>query len=309
MERSLAALATVQHGVVAREQLAALGFQPSAVDRRVAAGRLHVIHRGVYAVGHPVLGRDGRWLAAVLACGPGAALSHRSAAELHGFRSADAARIDVVVPRGRPQRHAGIAAHRPTRLAPDEVTEIRHIPVTAAERTLIDLAAVVTRRHLERACDDAERARTVDWSRVVELIERQPSRLGARRLRRVLSTHGIGESRTRSELEGRFLALCALHRMPRPDVNLVIAGYEVDFSWPAPRVVVETDGDEYHRTRVARERDRRRDADLTVAGWRVMRISHHRLDRDRRALVRDLRRLLATPPPSSGSLDADNDVK
>ncbi len=304
VDRRIATRAAGQHGVIGHDQVLRLGLGNSAISHRLVAGRLHTVHAGVYAVGHPVLTTKGRWMAAVLAGGPGAALSHQDGAALHAFRRDAGAKIHVTVPDRSGRRRPGIVFHRPRTLPEDEVTVVDGIPVTTPERTLLDLAEVVSRRQLERACDEAERLRAVDWSRAAELVERHPGKLGARRLRRVLLAHAIGDRRTRSELEERFLALCRRHGIPRPDVNTVVAGSEVDVAWRGARLVVEIDGDEWHRTAVARERDRRRDAALVADGWRVLRLGEGRLLTDGPRIAGELRSVLGAAcgaPPGSGA--------
>ncbi len=165
------------------------------------------------------------------------------------------------------------------------------IPVTTVARTLLDLGDVLDERQLSRACEEAERQRCVDWTDALLLVERHPGKLGAKRLRRVLAQQGVGEDRTRSELEQRFLAFCNHHRLGRAEVNSVVAGFEVDACWPAARVVVELDGFAYHGTRLDFERDRRRDAALAALRWVVIRATWARIEHDGRALAGDLRAL------------------
>jgi predicted transcriptional regulator of viral defense system len=286
----LARLAAARHGVVSVAQLHELGFDRDAIARRVQAGRLHRLHRGVYAVGHTVLKREGRWLAAVLACGPGAALSHRSAAALWGIRATAAARIDVAVPHTSGCRStARIVVHRSRRAVDTTVREA--IPVTTPMQTLVDLATALPRRRLEKACEDAEALQLFDLNR---LDARHP---GAKRLLEIVETHDLG-TMTRSELEDAFLELCDRHDIPRPLVNSRVEGFEVDFCWRAERLIVETDG-RRHATLAAFERDRARDAMLIALGWRVMRITKRQLRRNPdqvAALVLSARSpLLATP--------------
>jgi hypothetical protein len=282
----LAELAARQHGVVGIEHLRALGFDRDAIARRVAAGRLHRRHRGVYTVGHTVLTRNGAYLAAVLACGPHALLSHRSAAALWGLRPSDTPRIDVTVPHtsGARTTHA-IVVHRPLR-TPDPMTHAG-IPVTTPGRTLADLALALPRRQLEKAVEAAECLHLH-----VDIDDDHP---GAKRLREIADDD---IPFTRSELEDAFLELCDRHDIPRPLVNSTQEGIEVDFCWPAERLIVETDGGN-HRTRAAFERDRDRDARLTALGWRVMRFTTRQVRRGPRrvaALVLSARSpLLAIP--------------
>lgn len=262
-DRELSALAARQYGVVSRAQLWEMGFDDSAILRRVRAGRVHRIHLGVDAVGHTVLSRNARYLAAVLAAGDGAVLSHRSAAILWGIHRSDAAPIDVSVPRTCGFRSTrSIAVHRP-RLAPEQTTHAG-VRVTPPGPTLQDLAIAVPRRTLEKAAEMAEALR-LD-------VTLDPDHPGAARLARVLERHDP-HTTTRSPLEDEFLELCDRHGVPRPLVNTYVEGFEVDFVWPDARLIVETDSRTYHDSAEAFERDRARDARLTAAGWRVVRFT------------------------------------
>ena len=275
VDRPIVALAERQHGVVTREQLTALGFGKSAIDARIRAERLHRVHQGVYAVGRPTLTLKGRFIAAVLSCGPAAALSHIAAAVLSGLLPERGPRIDVTVPAGggRRRRKAVIVHRSP--LPEADVTTKDGIRVTTPARTLLDLADVLTRRQLERALDEAAYLR-------LDLSDLRPKagRRGSGRLAEVLKQHAPGTTRTRSKLEERMFTLCHSSRLATPEVNARIAGYEADFVWREQRLIVETDGWQAHGTRSAFERDRRRDADLLAAGWRVFRISYARLERE-----------------------------
>jgi Transcriptional regulator, AbiEi antitoxin/AbiEi antitoxin C-terminal domain/Protein of unknown function (DUF559) len=283
----LAALAARQHGVVTGAQLRELGLDGAAITRRIGDGRLHRLHRGVYAVGHPELTPRGRYLAAVLAVGPGAALSHESAAVLWGLRDPRGPRIDVTVPTpgGRARRRL-VIVHR-SRLASDELTIRDGIPVTTPVRTVIDLADVLTRRQLERTLDEASYL-GIDLTG----ISARQGRPGAGRIARVLAAHEAGSTWTRSELEERMLALCRQAGLPQPVVNDDVEGFEVDFHWPDQRLAVETDGWSAHHGRGAFERDRVKDAQLVEAGLRVVRITRNRLAREPRAVAAQLARLL-----------------
>jgi hypothetical protein len=270
---ALGRLANGQHGVVALAQLKALGMSPSAVRTRASAGKLHRIHHGVYAVGHRTLTIEARWLAAVLACGRGAVLSHHSAAKLWGIRRTDRTTIDVTT-LGRAGRvRKGIQAHIARRLAASDVTCTRAIPCTTVARTLLDLADVVDRRTLERALDRAEILQLFDGRAIEDVLESATGRRGAPILRSLLQGYEAGRAITESELEERFLALCADFGIPRPRVNAWIAldggAVKVDFLWAPQRLIVETDGRQVHGTRRAFEQDRRRDQRLLLAGYRV----------------------------------------
>jgi predicted transcriptional regulator of viral defense system len=256
----LADLAARQYGVVSVRQLRALGIDDAAVRRRVASGRLHRLYRGVYAVGHTVLTGHARWLAATMATG--GVLSHRSAAALWDIRPTAAARVDVTVSHTSGVRSTtAIVVHRPRR--PPETTTQEGIPVTTPGQTLADLATALPRRALEKAAESAE-ARRLD-------VVVPDGHSGAKRLAEAMA-HDLTHT-TRSPLEDAFLELCDAHGIPRPLVNTVIAGFEVDFCWPEQRLIVETDGRAHHGTRAAFERDRARDARLTALGWRVMRFT------------------------------------
>ena len=255
----MALLAYRQHGVVARRQLLALGLTRTQIEGRLARGHLHRVHAGVYAVGHRRLTRYGRWMAAVLANGEQAVLSHRSAAALWGIGEIEVARIEITVPhrpgngRGRP----GITNHR-TRNLPDEDRSVRFaIPVTAPSRTLIDLAAVVGSATLRKAVHAADR---------LELLD----------------VDGLG----------RFLRICDDASLPRPAVNVLIEGFEVDCLWSGPRLVVELDSYGFHRDPDAFETDRKRDVTLQLAGYRVLRFTHRRVVERPETVLAELRAAL-----------------
>jgi hypothetical protein len=229
-------------------------------------------------------------MAAVLACGEGAALSHFSAAVVWGLLDAEGQAIHVTSEKRR--RVLGIVVHR----APLEGERVRRhgIVVTTPSRTIVDLADVVPRRRiLERAIDEAEYL-GLDWRDAAPRHGRRGSGL----LASVLAVHEPGSTRTRSELEEHFLVLCDTSGFPRPEVNTSIEGYECDFVWREQRLIVETDGGAAHGTPAAKERDAVRDADLQIAGWRVIRIPSMRLLRRPEAVEVRLERLL-TPAPEA----------
>jgi predicted transcriptional regulator of viral defense system len=285
----IAALAARQHGLVARAQLIALGLGHRAIDHRVACGRLHVVHHGVYAVGHRRLTRQGHWMAAVLAAGPEAVLCRRAAAALWDLRRSAQTRIEVSTPHRRRHR-PGIEVHR-VRLQPDEMTVIDGIPVTTVARTLLDLAAVLPRPQLERAIERAEALRLAERVSLDALLRRRRGHRGTAALRETLEKD-VHPALTRSELEDRFLNFLGAHDLPRPEVNTLVEGLEVDFLWRAQGLVVEVDGRETHGTRAAFERDRERDRILQAHGWRVVRITWRQLHEAPDAVAADLARLL-----------------
>lgn len=294
VDRAIADLAERQHGVVSRRQLSGLGVGPRAIEHRVACGRLHRVHRGVYAVGHARLSPRGRLMGAVLAAGPGAFAGRRSAAPLWDLPAPAARGIEVTVPRARRAR-PGLTL-RAAFLPADERTILDGIPVTTVPRTLLDLAAVVAPHQLERAVNDAERRRLTDPLSLEALASRYPGRRGVAAVRALLAARRIGLSVTRSELESRFLVVLDSAGLPRPVGNtfLPIRGrsVEVDCVWVAQRVIVELDGRSFHEQARAFEEDRLRDRELAVAGWRVVRVTWRQLHEGRAALIADLRALL-----------------
>jgi very-short-patch-repair endonuclease len=284
---AIADIARRQHGVVGRAQLVTLGLGADAIDWRVRRRRLHTVHRGVYAVGHLGLTRNGRFMAAVLACGDGAALSHFSAAVLWEMLRDRAWPVHVTAMQRR--RVPGVRVHWSP--LDDERVRLDGIVVTTPARTLVDLADVAPRRLLERAIDEADYLR-LDLGGLAP----RHGRCGGGVLASVLAVHTAGSTRTRSELEEMFLRLCDSHGIPRPEVNVRIEGYECDFVWREAGLVVETDGGAAHGTARARERDRVKDARLLVAGWRVLRVTYVRLLGEPEAVAEDVRELLTQAP-------------
>jgi very-short-patch-repair endonuclease len=280
IDQQIAAPAGRQHGVIAHRQLVVLGVHPRAISHRAAAGRLHRLHVGVYAVGHTVLGERGRWMAAVLACGPNAALSHASAAALWEIRPSAATKVDITVPRTGRRERPGLRIHRPRTLAADEITTRHGIPVTTPARTILDLATTLTASRLEHLLDQAEIRELTDYPSLEALARAHPGHRGSRKLRAALSRHDAGTNVTRSGLEIAFKAVCRAHRLPQPRVNACIEGKEVDFLFPEQRLVVETDSWRYHKTRRAFENDRARDAVLARAGYRTLRFTDTHIEHD-----------------------------
>ncbi len=272
-----------------------LGFGADAIDHRLRTDRLHVVHRSVYAVGHRVLASHGRWMAAVLAGGRGAALSHLAGGALSGLGTGEGRRIDVSVPRRVAERR-GLRFHR-VALASDELVVRDRIRVTTVARTLLDLAAVLSRERLEQAIATAERLGLADSPSLPELMERYPRRRGMANLRAILGEPGLGTGITRSELEVRFLRFLRRHDLPRPEINawVEVGGrrLEVDCLWRDARLVVELDSRKHHLDRVAFEVDRARDRALVAAGFRCIRITWRQLHDQPHALAADLRSALA----------------
>jgi very-short-patch-repair endonuclease len=296
LDRLIVAIGARQHGVIALWQLLDLGLSPRAASDRVAAGRLHRVHQGVYAVGRPDLPPKGRWAAAVLACGDGALLSHRSAAALHGLLRVGGSPIDVTVPRRSCLSRPGLRIHRSTCLAPEDGTTVDGIACTSVAATLLSLAAVVPPNILESACNQAELDGVFDLEAIEELLERRRRAAGTARLRSVLSLDALGD-RSKSGLERRFLRLVRRAGLPEPAVNewIAVPGEEMqcDFVWHARRVIVEVDSWKFHSTRRAFHDDRRRDRALRFAGWQPLRFTDRDLDESSSAVVTELRTALA----------------
>ena len=285
-DEAIVALGVAQHCVFGLDQLYALGLSMSAVHKRKARSRLHRIHQSVYSlVPRELLTRRGHWMAAVLACGPGAVLSHRTAAALHGIRDTQRARIDVSVPTRSALRRHGIDVHRAPSLQPQDITVVDNIPCTSWARTQLDLAEVVNRRALERSFDQAEILELFDLRAIEDQLARNPTRRATPIVRLVLEEHYIGSTLTRSQLEEGFYALCVRYELPKPEVNAWIdlgdggPAILADFVWRPQRVIVETDGARYHGTHQARERDPRRDQRMIVAGWRPIRATWRQIFR------------------------------
>jgi hypothetical protein len=294
-DRGVADLARRQHGVVGREQLRALGLEPGAIKRRVQAGRLHVLHRGVYAVGHEAITVRGRWMAAVLASGPGAVLSHRSATALWGIWGQGAGESHVTVPRhtssrGSIRRHFGA-------LPPDEVTTRDGIPVTTAARAVLDLAADRGEAAAETALRELEYLGIYGPVSIPTLLKRHPNHRGASILTRCLQRlNDDPGGRVRSPLEELFLPFLDAHHLPRPRLNPWLSvgeeRFQVDCFWPRACLIGELDGFQVHGTKWALSRDHKRDRQLVAASLRVVRITSVQLRTEPSALAADLRSLL-----------------
>ena len=296
VDRSIAALAARQHGVVSLEQLRHLGLTASTVRKRHAAGKLHRIHRGVYAVGHTALTREGHWMAAVLAGGDGAVLSHRDAAALLGLRPNSRSRIEITVPRRSPCSRPGLQIHRCS-LPPQDVTVVDGIPCTTVARTVLDLAEELGRRPVERLIEQAERLRLFDRRALDDTLGRSTGRRGAAIVTAIFSEYEFGDPPTRNDLEEAMFGICSQAGLPKPRVNLWIPleddGVEADFAWPKERLIAETDGRDTHGTHAAFERDRARDRRLMRAGWRVARFTWREVMYEPERVAEDLRALLA----------------
>jgi hypothetical protein len=302
--RMIRELAEKQHGVVAHRQVLELGRGKGLALRRRAGGLLIPIHKGVYALGHQRLPREGRWMAAVLACGPGAVLSHSSGGHLWDLCGSYGA-VEVLRRSGgvRDEGHDGVWLHQTRRLDPFEVTVERGIPVAAIERVLLDLAARTDSKRLERIFVQAYKTGRLSWPRLDRVLERGRGCKGIGKLRRIALEVNPQALDTRSVTEIDFLALCRKVNLPTPSVNVLVGGHLVDFLWPVQKVVVETDSWSYHGDRPTFERDRQTDVDLIAAGYDVHRATYKMLERDPVPFLNNVRRALrkrtaSTSPPS-----------
>lgn len=288
----MAELATRQHGVVALRQLVSLGFGKRAVERRLRDGRLHPIHRDIYAVGHKRLTQRSYWWAAVLAYGEGALLSHRSAAALWGLARQRPGAVDVTAPMGRqgPSRRSGIWIHR-GRLHAEDRDERAGIPTTTVARTLFDFAEVEPIHRLEQAWEEADRLRLLRLAAVERVCERGYGRRALKPIRRLL-TAARAPAQGRSPLEERFQRFREAFGIPPGATNVEVLGKEVDVFWPAAKLIVELDSWEFHGHHAAFKRDRARDSRLLVAGYRTVRVTHDRLDTEAATLAAEIRALL-----------------
>jgi Transcriptional regulator, AbiEi antitoxin/Protein of unknown function (DUF559) len=266
-------LAGRQHGVVTRRQLLELGFNRREIEHRVARGRLHPVTRGVYAVGWPRLTRERRWMAAVLACGDGAMLSHRSAAALWGIGTERRGLTDISVRRCCELKRPGLRARSRPTMTQDDILRQHGIPVTSPTRTLIDLATELGPLGVERAVNEADKRDLVDPETLRSRLSHYEGEPGAPLLRKILDKRTFHLSD--SDLEILFRPIAAEAGLPFPLGKQVVNGWEVDFYWPDLGLVVETDGLRYHRTASSQTRDARRDRTHALAGMTPLRFTHY----------------------------------
>jgi very-short-patch-repair endonuclease len=293
-ERAISELVGRQHGVVTRSQLRGLGFTADEIDNRLKTSRLHPLHRSVYLAGHMAALPHARELAAVLACGPAAVLSHRNAAHVWSLLPypAQFPEVEVTVAGRNPGVKPGIRIHRVITLDPRDVTKRWRIPITTPERTLLDLAASAKSRELEQALAEAYAMRIVTSGRLEETLVRSARRPGAAALRELLAKDA-DPALTRSQAEQRLLEVVRKARLPQPAVNARVGRHEVDLLWRAGRLVVEVDGFRFHSSRTAFERDRARDAELQASGLRVIRVTWRQIVHEPEAIVARIAATLA----------------
>jgi very-short-patch-repair endonuclease len=298
VDAAIARLVRGQYGVASREQLLAMGLGEDGIQHRLRIGRLHLLHHGVYSVGHQVVPREGRWLAAVFAVGKEAALSHHSAAALWMIRPHSRSVIDVTAP-WKSRSWDGVRRHHKA-LPADEVTVEEGIPVTSVPRTILDLAATESVDVVESLLREMEFRRLWDRLSLPDLVERYPGRRGVRKVRLALERleeDPVGHKR--SKLEERFAPFLRRHYLPLPRFNdWIFLGdrrFQVDCHWPGTGQIVELDGWQGHSTKSAFREDRARDRRLKVAGYAVTHLTWNQLDDEPEAIASDLRVLLTKP--------------
>jgi very-short-patch-repair endonuclease len=255
----------------------------------VAAGRLQVVHPGVYAVEHAMRTVEGAWMAAVLAAGKGALLSHTAAAAAWDLRRTSSGLIEVTACSRSRRRLGGVVVHQTRSFHADEVARVDGIPATSVARTLLDSAAVLPLRQVARMLEQAERLRLFDLRAIDELLGRSRGRHGVKLLRVAIAAVEGEPPRVNSDWERAFLDFCEDHGLPKPQLNAIVEGYEVDALWKDQKLIVELDSYSFHRHRTAFEDDRRKDGTLQLAGYIVLRITWRRFETEPEELARLLR--------------------
>jgi predicted transcriptional regulator of viral defense system len=301
LDAEVGRIAGEQFGVVSREQLEALGLTGEAAIKRALSGRLYRVHQRVYSLTPQVMTKRGVLMAAVLACGPGATLSHNSAAYLWGLVDKWAEPIDVTAPNRRGRSPDGVTAHRDGSLQPIDKTRLYGIPCTSLARTLLDYGGIVREWELRRAVAQAEVLGVLDWRAVRSILRRGHRRRGVARLRLVVDSLHPQTKRTRGELERLFLAMCIRADLPQPEVNIwldVPGGkpLQADFLWRDARLILEADSRRFHDTASAFEYDRKREQRFQVAKWRVSRCTWAQVEHEPKRLAATIEALLAQGP-------------
>lgn len=267
----------------------------SAIAWGVAVGRLHLVFREAFAIGHPREDQRSRMFAAVLCCGAGSVVSHGTAAALLGLQDVAPALVDVTAPGQAGRKIGGIRHHNVPLPSAGETTQHDAIPCTSVPRTIVDLAAHCGERRLRRLVEQAAVLRQLDLAEIDAVMARRGRSRGSPMLRAILADwrRASAKPRLRSPLEARLLPLIAAAGLPAPLCNHVVHGLEVDLLWPRQRLVVEADGGAFHDNPIAFERDRRRDRDLALAGYRVLRVTWRQLEDEAEKTVETVARLLA----------------
>jgi len=286
----VARLAATEWSVLSLDDLRRCGLSEDMVCRRVVRGQLHWVHQGIYAVGHSNIPLEGKFLAAVKACGAGAVLSHFAAAALWAMVDWDERHIDVTVNDTTPRTHAGVRIHRTWYLESTDVRRHRGIPVTSPARTALDVCSLLPERGARRAIRKALSDGLLGTRQLIEILGSQAKRPGAGRLRRIIAAGAVP---TRSELEDVVLDLVLVAGLGPPDVNvaMILDGRRVvpDFRWPDRRLIVEADGRIWHDNKLAREDDADRQALLEMHGERVVRVTWEQAISDRPRTIKRLR--------------------
>lgn len=301
--RAVSDLAGSQRGVVSHAELRGLGIAPSTIQRWRETARLHSIHRGVYLVGHGAAPEGAHETAALLACGPGSAISHRTAARWWRFRTfltwVGAVAVTTVGP--RPRTKAGVELYTTIRFDPSDVRLRDGIRITAPARTLLDLSGVAPPHELETAISDARAAGLVNFTDLARILERHPGKPGITAFRQTLALvrRDDGSRPTRSEAERRFFALVIGARLPRPHMNARVGRFTVDAIWPKHKLIAEVDGFAFHSDRASFERDRARDAILLAQGYVVTRVTWRQITAEPTAVVARLAAALSVRAPGA----------
>ena len=285
-------LAARQHSVVSRNQMRTLGFSDKAIDHALGSGKAFRVFRGVYAVGHPRVTERGRLMAAALACGDGAVISHRSAGALLGLLDKGPVVIDVIAAPSRGRKIDGIRFHRVRPPRPDEVGTVAGIPCTSPARTLVDLAGTVGNWTLRSCFERAAQRKYLDVPAIEASMD--PGRRGNRSLRALIDEWRSAaplakKGKLKSPLEAKVLPLVLGRDLPAPLLNAPVeiaeGRIEVDFLWPEHRFALEADSRDFHATHIAFERDRWRDRELLRAGYTALRVTHHQAEAETAAIA------------------------
>jgi hypothetical protein len=294
-------LADGQHGVVDRAQLLRLGLHRQTIANWLVSGRLAEVYPGAYAPGHSALKREGYWMAAVLSCGPGAVLSHRAAAALHGL--GPSARSEMTTTRN--VARTGFRVHRVRELPLADRAVANAIPCTSPMRTLADLAGTSTPRQIERLLDNAHFRGLLDLEALGPILDARRRRKSTSTLMTILRSHAPGTSETRSSIEEAFLGLVDGAGLPRPALNVPLVLRDgthiaVDALWPRPRLIAEVDHPHTHMRATSFESDRRRDAHLQLEGYTVLRFTDRQIAHDAAYVTATLRQALRQSSGNSG---------
>ena len=297
--RLIARLAAKQHGVVAVWQLRAAGISDMAISTRVANGQLRRVHRGVVAVAGAELTEAGYWMAATLALGEGAVLSHATAAKAWGILDRSGP-ITVSRPSGGRCALRGVRLYMSRQLLADDVSHKGALPLTTVPRTLLDLAGLGDDRQLADAFSASRRLHLLDPASCRGYLARRPGRRGIRRLRELLDRFEPIHVPSLSELQDRVLALCLKAGLPTPLTEVRIGNRIVDFLWPEHKVILEVDGYAYHHHRFDEDRDR--DLDHEAMGYRTIRVTYRMIRDDPEGVVRRIAAVLEQAAAHGGRL-------